>query len=105
MNKTTYHVVDGDNVLIRTTSEEQQALRFKEAHEGSSIIMTVEHEIIFVDHVPTCAFCDKPGLYDSPTTMGPWGNMCKEHWRQYSPTGRLGTGLGQIWLQRPKQKS
>lgn len=44
---------------------------------------------------PACDFgCGAEAKYDGATVMGPWANMCVEHWAQYG-VGRLGTGYGQ----------
>jgi len=34
--------------------------------------------------IPKCDFCSQLGEYDAPTKMGPWANMCKEHYYRYS---------------------
>lgn len=48
--------------------------------------------------IPDCDFCNLLGKgvkasVDGATKMGPWANMCPEHFRQYGVG--LGTGLGQ----------
>jgi hypothetical protein len=37
--------------------------------------------------------------YDGKTMLGPWANMCEEHWKTYGP-GRTGTGMGQRLILR-----
>jgi hypothetical protein len=32
--------------------------------------------------------------YDGKTILGPWANMCEDHWKTYGP-GMTGVGLGQ----------
>lgn len=39
-------------------------------------------------HIKTCDFCNEIASYDAKTTLGPWANMCKHHYKQ------LGIGLG-----------
>jgi len=64
----------------------------------------IPHEVILVDKIPTCWFCEHegvlgvPGPYDFATRMGAWANGCEAHWRRYSATGMLGTGRGQLWV-------
>lgn len=29
--------------------------------------------------------CDQPGEYDTPTTQGPWADLCSKHTRQFAP--------------------
>jgi len=53
---------------------------------------------VIVSELPPCDFCveegvDRPAHYDAATKMGPWANMCEEHFRQYGIG--LGTGRGQ----------
>jgi hypothetical protein len=44
---------------------------------------------------PNCDFgCGSEARYDGRTAMGPWANMCVNHWAQYG-VGRLGVGYGQ----------
>ena len=50
-----------------------------------------------VTALPPCDFCSLLELpevpkayYDGRTTMGPWANMCQEHFDQYG----VGLGLG-----------
>jgi len=31
--------------------------------------------------------CDKYGEYDSPTTQGPWADLCYEHVLKFAPLG------------------
>jgi hypothetical protein len=28
---------------------------------------------------PGCSLCDQPAVCDVPTSMGPWGYLCKRH--------------------------
>jgi len=62
----------------------------------------IPHEVIVVDHIPECQFCQDgtPGPYDFPTRMGPWANGCQMHWRQYraNRSEELGVGKGQLWI-------
>ncbi len=45
-------------------------------------------EIVVVDKIPQCDFCDEPGVYDAKTPSGPWANLCEADFK------RLGCGLG-----------
>jgi len=36
------------------------------------------------DPLPKCDFCGNDAEYDAPTKMGPWANMCKEHYQMFS---------------------
>jgi hypothetical protein len=51
------------------------------------------HTQVTVPKLPKCDFCDERALYDGKTTVGPWGYMCRKHFREYG-TG-LGLGKGQ----------
>ncbi len=49
--------------------------------------------------IPDCDICKQngrtePALYDAKTWMGPWANMCQEHFDRLGEGG-LGTGYGQ----------
>ncbi len=51
-----------------------------------------------VGELPDCDMCDQIGVtrdaeYDGATVMGPWANMCGEHFGRYGVG--LGTGRGQ----------
>lgn len=43
-----------------------------------------------VKELPKCDFCNKKAIVDGKTIMGPWANMCKEHFDLYG----VGLGLG-----------
>ena len=65
---------------------------------GESKVNEEKHEEVKVFELPKCDFCaqdgkDKEAMYDGKTNIGPWANMCKEHFQQYG-TG-LGLGKGQ----------
>lgn len=32
--------------------------------------------------------CTKPGEFDSPTTSGPWADLCRDHVQQYAPANQ-----------------
>ena len=58
------------------------------------------HTQVEVPRLPQCDFCKQDPTvmyqeahYDGKTKMGPWANMCREHFRQFG-TG-LGLGKGQ----------
>jgi hypothetical protein len=107
-NKSTYHVIDGNGKLVRSTPDKNSAEAWMKLQVNGSIIETVEHEIIFVSHVPNCDFCNQegkstPGPYDFKTRYGPWGHGCEAHWKLYRAFDSLGTGNGQIWIQRPEK--
>ena len=48
-----------------------------------------------VSVLPKCDFCDAQAVYDAKTVIGPWANLCEEHFKEYSPDESLGTGKGQ----------
>ena len=53
------------------------------------------HTSVKVSYVPDCDFCSQSGRdvkaeYDGKTSLGPWANMCKAHFRMYG----MGLGLG-----------
>lgn len=56
----------------------------KPIHTGSSETTT--------DNIPFCDFCKEktPAVVDGKTTLGPWGGMCPNHFKQYG----VGLGLG-----------
>jgi hypothetical protein len=33
---------------------------------------------------PKCDFCKQPAIFDTQTVMGPWANVCQEHFDKYS---------------------
>jgi len=36
-------------------------------------------KIVKVAEIPTCDFCkEKPGIFDAPTFLGSWANMCED---------------------------
>jgi hypothetical protein len=47
-------------------------------------------EAVRVAVVPDCDFCGKRAAYDGKTVMGPWANMCADHFVDFG----LGLGLG-----------
>jgi hypothetical protein len=67
------------------------------------VIKTIPHQVILVDHIPSCNFCQSLGEYDFKTVHGPWANGCEAHWQAYRAYPKLGTGFGQKWVQRPKK--
>ena len=56
-------------------------------------------ESVKVDKFPKCDFCATDARYDGQTGMGPWANMCQEHFDAYGVG--LGTGQGQRLIERP----
>jgi hypothetical protein len=64
----------------------------------------IPHQVILVDRIPNCNFCQMeddefvPGPYDFKTSMGPWANGCARHWRGYRQYTTLGVGKGQLWV-------
>ena len=40
--------------------------------------------------LPKCDYCDKLAAYDAKTCLGPWTNLCHEHYAKYG----IGLGLG-----------
>jgi len=55
------------------------------------------HTKVEVLELPQCDFCKQyprvmyqEARYDGKTKMGPWANMCREHFEQYG----VGLGLG-----------
>lgn len=65
-------------------------------------VQLVPHEVIEVSKLPWCDFC-ADGLtlaeYDFKSAQGPWGNGCEKHFIQWSMTGKLGTGYGQMLIE------
>ena len=68
-----------------------QQLQARRRQAGDSVKMT---------HIPECDICKYdhgksgvPASYDGKTKMGPWANMCEQHFRQHGVG--LGTGKGQ----------
>jgi hypothetical protein len=53
-------------------------------------------ERVTVARLPKCDFCAEPAQYDGKTRMGPWANLCPNHFVDYG-TG-LGTGRGQRYV-------
>jgi hypothetical protein len=43
----------------------------------------------WAEEIPPCDImdCDGVGEFDTPTSMGPWGNLCQTHTEQYCPHG------------------
>lgn len=65
------------------------------------------HTEVIVDKLPPCDFCQRdPTIafqaahYDGKTRMGPWADMCEEHFQQYGVG--LGLGKGQKLILRGK---
>jgi len=54
---------------------------------------------VLVDTLPVCSFCDKEAHYDGKTKMGPWADMCEDHFREYGIG--LGVGRGQRLIVAP----
>jgi hypothetical protein len=61
-------------------------------------IKLIPHEVILVDEIPKCDFCDDPGPYDFKSDVGPWAHGCGKHWRRHGAYSELGTGKGQLWV-------
>ena len=57
--------------------------------------MANKNNEVEVSILPNCDFCGKPASYDAATNMGPWANMCYQHYMIYRMHSKLGTGLGQ----------
>jgi hypothetical protein len=58
---------------------------------------------VIVAKLPDCDFCKQgghthPAAVDGATVLGPWANMCEEHFVQYGVG--LGTGRGQRLILR-----
>lgn len=59
-----------------------------------------DHTRVTVLHIPDCTLCVSqgkmgvPALYDGKTTLGPWANMCQEHFEVFGVG--LGLGRGQM---------
>ena len=49
-----------------------------------------KHTSVEVVEVPKCDFCSSKAVYDGKTNLGPWANMCENHFSQYG----VGLGLG-----------
>ena len=56
-----------------------------------------KHTRVEVSKLPQCDFCKQDPTvmyqeahYDGRTKMGPWANMCREHFKKYG----IGLGLG-----------
>ena len=63
------------------------------------------HTEVVVSKLPPCDLCKQDPLvpyqaahYDGKTKMGPWANMCKEHFEAYGIG--LGLGKGQRLIQK-----
>lgn len=48
---------------------------------------------VVVSVLPKCDFCTATAAYDAKTHMGPWANLCKQHFAVYGVG--VGTGRGQ----------
>jgi hypothetical protein len=62
------------------------------------------HRAVYVSRIPECDFCAKegkhvPARYDAATNLGPWANMCDDHFMVYARYG-LGLGKGQRLILR-----
>jgi hypothetical protein len=59
--------------------------------------MSKNHTEVAVAQLPDCDICrvgqgrTTTAHYDGKTTMGPWANMCEEHFAMFG----VGLGLGQ----------
>lgn len=54
-----------------------------------------------VSRIPDCDFCKQSGVKvkayaDAKTSMGPWANVCKNHFDRQKC--QLGLGLGQVFV-------
>jgi hypothetical protein len=60
------------------------------------------HTEVTVPAIPDCDFKHDPAVpagYDGKTVMGPWANMCEDHFQRFG-TG-LGLGHGQKLVLKP----
>lgn len=54
--------------------------------------------VVAVAAIPPCDLCQNgtPAVADVATSMGPWANVCENHWQIYGVApGQTGVGLGQ----------
>ena len=65
-------------------------------------------ESVEVSHIPECDICKYdhgksgvPAAYDGKTKMGPWANMCEQHFKSHGVG--LGTGAGQRLVHRGRR--
>lgn len=52
--------------------------------------MKQPHTSVEIPEAVQCDFCAKQAEYDAKTVMGPWANLCEQHYGQYG----YGLGLG-----------
>lgn len=57
--------------------------------------MNTPKKIMWSSDIPPCALCQqagrhKPGIYDVPTTFGPWADLCRKHMIEFG----VNTGIG-----------
>lgn len=98
-----YHIfVNGEEKQHTSDRDSAEALGASFPRDADVVIIkTIPHQEILVDAIPSCNFCDLPGEYDFKTVMGPWANGCEKHWMLYRTSAKLGTGIGQKWIQKP----
>lgn len=66
----------------------------RERHRKLVVLMN-NHSDVVVARIPDCDFCKenavtKPATVDGRTIIGPWANMCQNHFQMYG----VGLGLG-----------
>jgi hypothetical protein len=69
--------------------------------------MAEAHTEVYISAPKTCDLCSEAGLttqaeYDAKTTMGPWANLCQEHFDDYGVGLGLGRGQKLIVGTKPK---
>jgi len=87
------------NVLKSPTKEGNMKVKIGKRFDGRPVEL-VPHEVIPVDSLPKCNFCEKTAEFDFKTNVGPWANGCEQHWRMYRGHRELGIGKGQLWVDR-----
>ena len=75
---------------------------------GESKVNEEKHEEVKVFELPKCDFCaqdgkDKEAMYDGKTNIGPWANMCKEHFSIHGTGLGLGKGQKLVKADAPKK--
>jgi hypothetical protein len=61
-------------------------------------------EVYYAAAPHQCDICEnkiKNVMYDAPTKMGPWANMCLSCWVRHRRYPTLGTGRGQMYEKQP----